>query len=428
MIARTPAPVSAKPPGLRNAPAWLRPCALPAVLALGLHASAAQAQTPLLAPTGLGTELAYSVTLDGPRLAAGAPGAALLAGQVFTYECNGQNCAAASLLAPVDLVAGDLFGAAVSLSANTLAVGAPGQAAGAVYVFTHDGLVWSLQQKLVATPPLPAERFGASLALAGDRLAVGAPGADANAGAVYVFQRSGVTWSQADRLQATDANAGDALGSSVALDGNFVLAGAPQWAPALAGSYSQGAAYVFEFVSPGWMQQARLLPTMPGNGDTFGHAVDLSGNRAVVGAPLADLRVGSAYVFERSGPTWVQQDRLAAPAGLPGDRFGWSVALDGERLLAGAPFALGGCGGSTQFLRSGSVWSASTDPSFSRTLPGGLVGWSVAAGNQSWIVGMPGYSGAPSHVGAALWRDASDGLFNDGFDDAGAAACLAAID
>lgn len=348
-------------------------------------------------------------------------------GQVFTYACTGQNCAAATLLAPVDLAEGDLFGVAVSVSSDTLVVGAPGQGAGAVYVYVDGGSGWALQQKLAASPFLPAERFGTSVAIDGDRVAVGAPGADGNTGAVYLFERIGVNWNQSDRLQSIDASSGDALGSSVALDGNFILAGAPQWAPALAGAYSQGAAYVFEFVSSGWMQQARLLPIVSGNGDTFGHAVSLSGNFAAVGAPLADLRIGSTYVFERTGPTWAPQAQLLAPAGLPGDRFGWSVALDGNQLLIGAPFALEGCGGSTQFTRSAGIWTLGTDPALSRTLPGGLVGWSVGAKGQSWLIGMPGYSGAPSHVGAALWHDGADGIFNDGFDDVGAEACLALI-
>ncbi|MGB0134997.1 hypothetical protein [Dokdonella sp.] len=395
-----------------------------APLALVVVTSGAVAQTQLLAPTEVAAELAYSVALDGSHLAAGAPGALMKSGRVYTYACIGQSCANAVPLAPVDLDAGDLFGAAVSLSINTLAVGAPEQGAGAVYVFTHDGANWSLQQKIVAAPVLPGERFGSSVAVEGDRLAVGAPGANAEAGAVYVFERAGVNWSQSDRLQATDASSGDALGSSVALSADTILTGAPQWAPVLAGAYSRGAAYVFEFVSPGWMQQARLLPTVAGDGDTFGHAVSLSGDRAVVGAPLADLRVGNAIVFERSGPVWTQQAQLLAPVGLPGDRFGWSVALDGDQLIVGAPFALEGCGGSTLFTRPAGSWVASTDPALSRASPGGLVGWSVATRGQSWLVGIPGYSGAPSHVGAALWRDSSDGLFNDGFEKAGIDVCV----
>jgi hypothetical protein len=168
-----------------------------------------------------------------------------------------------------------------------------------------------------------------------------------------------------------------------------------------------------------------LQPQAAVNGDQFGNSVSLYGNRAVIGAPLADAGVGSAFVFDRSGQLWTQSARLAATNGVAGDRFGWSVALDGDQLLIGAPFALAGCGEATRFVLSGSNWLATAVPALARTIPGGLAGWSVAAQAQRWLIGVPGYSGAPSHVGAAYWRDAGDAIFSEGFDDPGAAACIA---
>jgi len=380
------------------------------------------AQALLQAPTESASELGYAVALDGQRIVTGAPGAQALAGRVYTYDCVGQNCSAPTALAPGDLVAGDRFGAAVSVSAATLAIGAPGK--GAVYVYLHDGIGWLQQQKLVATPALPNELFGASVALRGNRLAIGAPGANSAAGAIYVFERSGSVWTQSSRLQAGDADPGDALGSSIALDSDTILAGAPYWAALHPGAFSQGAAYVFVFSSSIWNEQARLLPVPTINAQVFGKSVSLSGNRALVGAPLANLRAGSAYVFERGGSTWTQQQQLTLAGGLPGDRFGWSVALDADQLLIGAPFALAGCGGSTRFVLTGGTWNPVALPSLARPAPGGLVGWSIAAEGQRWLVGTPGYSGAPSHVGAAYWRAASDAIFNDSFDDASAATCV----
>ena len=132
-------------------------------------------QALLQAPTESASELGYAVALDGQRIVTGAPGAQALAGRVYTYDCVGQNCSAPTALAPGDLVAGERFGAAVSVSAATLAIGAPGK--GAVYVYLHDGIGRLQQQKLVATPALPNELFGASVALRGNRLPIGAPGA-----------------------------------------------------------------------------------------------------------------------------------------------------------------------------------------------------------------------------------------------------------
>lgn len=381
------------------------------------------AQTRLLAPTENAAELAYALAVDGQRVAAGAPGAASRSGLVYTYDCVGQSCTAAAPLFVGDLDPGDLYGSTIVLSGNTMAVGAPGQGAGAVYVFVHDGFGWLLQQKLAAAPVSPGERVGAALALQGDRLAVGAPGADAGQGALYVFERSGGTWNQSARLQGDDGVAGNAFGSSVALSGDTLLVGAPRRAFAQAGAYGQGAAYVFEYVAPGWLQQTRLLPPLATNGQLFGHALGLVGNRALIGAPLADARIGSAFVFERNGSIWTQQAQLAAPNGLPGDRFGWSVALDADQLLVGAPFSLASCGGSHRFVLNGGNWTL-VPATASKPVPGGLAGWSVAIQAQRTLVGVPGYSGAPSHVGAADWRDAGDGLFNDGFEDPGVAVCV----
>ncbi|MBX3698199.1 MAG: FG-GAP repeat protein [Dokdonella sp.] len=397
-----------------------------AVLVCGLASGDSDAQSLLLADTEPGAELAYATALDGPRLAAGAPGDFSRSGVVHAYHCVGQSCTAPVALIPIDLAPGDLFGAALSLSADTLAIGAPGQGAGAVYVYVHDGSGWLLQQKLGATPTLPDERFGAAVAAQVDRLVVGAPAADNGAGALYVFERSNGTWAQTDRLQADDASPGDALGSGVALSGSTLLGGAPQWAPAVAGSYGRGAVYVFENIAADWTQQARLQPLTAANGDLFGSAVSLSGDRALVGAPLADAGAGGAFVFTRSAQLWTQQAHLAAPGGLAGDRFGWSVSLDGDQLLVGAPFALAGCGGVTRFVFNGASWLAAAGPGLAQTTPGGLVGWSVGAQTQRWLVGVPGYSGAPSHVGAAYWRDSADAIFIDGYDDVGAAACAAA--
>ena len=387
----------------------------------GLAATGVHAQTRLLAPTENAAELAYAVALDGQRIAAGAPGADSRRGQVYTYDCIGLGCSTAAALVPGDLVTGDRFGEAVSMSAATLAIGAPGQ--GAVYLYVHDGSGWLQQQKLIATPALPDERFGAAVAVSGNRLAVGAPGANGAAGAIYVFERSGGVWNQSSRLQAGDADAGDALGSSVALDSDTILAGAPYWTSIQVGSFSQGAAYVFVVASSIWNQQARLLPSTALNGQLFGQAVSLSGNRALVGAPAANLGTGSAFVFERNASTWTQQQQLAPVGGLPGDRFSWSVAIDADQLLVGAPFSMAGCGGNTRYALTGGTWNPAALPTLARPAPGGLVGWSVAIQGQRWLTGTPGYSGAPSHVGAAYWQDASDAIFSDSFDDAGAAVC-----
>lgn len=393
-------------------------------LCLSIVATTASAQTPLIAPTEPGADLGFTLASNAIHMITGAPGSDERAGRVYSFECIGQKCLAPVLVQPADVVAGDQFGASVSMFASTLVVGAPDQGAGAVYVYSYDAGGWMLAQKLTAPSALVGDRFGAAVSVFVDRIAIGAPGTNDGAGKVFVFENSG-GWSQVAMLEATDAHADHALGSSVVLGADTVVAGAPHWASATVGAFSQGAAYVFVRSASVWTEQARLQSPSSANGQLFGYALDLSGERALIGAPLANAGGGSAHAFQRSGSNWSLQAQLSAPGNLPGDRFGWSVALDNDQALIGAPFALAGCGSSTRFSHAANVWTASPQAISNTRIPGGLAGWSVHIRGERQMVGVPGYSGASSHVGAAWLRDDFDGIFNDGFESNGLDVCIA---
>ncbi|MCC6213656.1 MAG: hypothetical protein IT376_02220 [Polyangiaceae bacterium] len=141
---------------------------------------------------------------------------------------------------------------ALTGTGTTLAVAAYEEtdSRGAVYVYTRAGTVWSQQQRLVASDGATGDLFGMSLAAEGSRLVVGASGADGtsnNAGAAYVFDRAGTTWSQLVRLGALDASTDDILGSAVALSGDLIVAGASQHNHA---DDDSGAAYAFLYTDP----------------------------------------------------------------------------------------------------------------------------------------------------------------------------------
>ena len=148
-------------------------------------------------------------------------------------------------------------------------------------------------------------------------------------GAAYVFARSGATWTQQQKLIASDAATGDGFGWSVGLssDGNTALVGAS----------NKNSAYVFTRSGAAWTQQQKL--TDAAYGDFFGRSVGLSsdGNTALVGASNKNLAQGAAYVFTRSGAAWTQQQELTAPDAAYNDGFGWSVVLssDGNTALLG---------------------------------------------------------------------------------------------
>lgn len=391
---------------------------------MSLPAGAAETSVLVNSAASPADELAYALALDGTRVATGSPGEGDNIGAAYVFECAALPCAEPVRVAPNDLVAGNQFGAVVSLSGDTLAVTAPGQIPGAIYVFVRQGLVWVQQARLTASNGVAGDRFGKSASLNGDYLAVAADRGSAQAGTVYVFVRNGSMWSQQAQLTATDAAVGDQFGSSVSLSGNSVLIGAPLKASGVAGSFANGAAYVFVRNLTTWSQQAKLQAQVGSSAAIFGAAVSLDGDRALIGAPLDANRAGSAYVFQRSGSTWSQQTQLTSATALAGDRFGWSVAVTGNTALVGAPYAQFSCGATSVFRFDTTGWVAGSGASPRTSILGDLAGWSVAASGGRWVVGAPGHAGDTDHSGAAYWFDAVATLFKDGFDNPGNAACV----
>lgn len=208
---------------------------------------------------------------------------------------------------------------------------------------TIDG--WSETATLAPDDGTSVDGFGTSTAVDGDLAVVGAPNAlddgGASTGAAYVYDRTLYgQWGQETKLLAEDGDDRDGFGSEVDLDGDTVLVGAPYAEDA--NGDSTGVAYVFTRAGPGiWNQEAKLVADDVESGDSFGGAVSLDGDRALVGASLADTADGSAagaaYVFARDATgTWTQEATLVAPDGESSDQFGEGVSLDGDTALVGA--------------------------------------------------------------------------------------------
>ncbi len=303
---------------------------------------------------------------------------------------------------PSTTASGQQFGYAVALSSDgtTLAVGAEGEAnGGAVYIFVRGATAWAQQARLVASSPSAGDAFGRSVALSGNGdtlvLAVGAPNEDSsvggatrnesapNAGAVYVFSRSGASWSPTPvYLKASNIGAGDLFGTAVALstDGSTLAVGAPNEDSNVSvgtpdnAATDAGAVYVFTS-SANWAgAPAYLKASNIGAGDLFGTSVALSGdgNTLAVGAPNEDSSVrtgainnsasnaGAVYVFSRSGTSWSAPAYLKALTITAGDLFGKSVSLSsaGNLLAVGATGEGGGAGAAYLFNGSGTTWSS----------------------------------------------------------------------
>ena len=239
-------------------------------------------------------------------------------------------------------VTGDQYGRQLSLSGDTLLVGAPFAAGnqsgtGSAYVHVRQGTNWVLQQKLAPIGLSSGDQFGFAVALNGDTLVVGAPFDGSQGpitGTAYVFDRQGTNWTFRQRLDAHDAAAGDQFGFSLAMDGERIVVGALNRDEEFANC---GAAYVFvRTTNSNWVEEQKLTAPLRAADDVFGFHVAIDGERLVVGAPLRDsgaADAGSAYAYARNGSNWMLQAVLNDPQSGSGDHFGESVAIRGNTMM-----------------------------------------------------------------------------------------------
>jgi hypothetical protein len=287
-----------------------------------------------------GDEFGGSVSLDGDTALIGAPYDD--SGSAYIFTRSGTTWTQQAKLLPSDGTAGNEFGFFVSLSGDTALIGAVadndlGSLSGSAYVFTRTGTIWSQQQKLLANDGQAYDRFGFTVSLQGDTALIGAifgDGIEADTGAVYAFTRTGVSWIQQQKIFASDSESWDIFGHSVSLDGDTAVVGA-RFDEGCAGS-----AYVFTFSGTTWTQQQKLTASDPGVYDSFGVDVSLDGNTALIGAEdeISSDSSGAAYVFTRSGTVWTEQAKLLPSDGEAWDWFGGRVSLSDGTALIGAAY------------------------------------------------------------------------------------------
>jgi hypothetical protein len=192
---------------------------------------------------------------------------------------------------------------------------------------------------------------------------------------------------------ASDGAVEDHFGYSVAIDGNTALVGAERDDDN--GSYS-GSAYIFRFNGSNWVEEAKLLASDGAAYDCFGYSVAIDGNTALVGAPYDNDKgsaSGSAYIFRFNGSTWVQQAKLLASDGAASDVFGYSVAIDGNTALVGARYDddNGSYSGSAYIFRfNGSNWVQEAKLLASDGATYDYFGYSVAIDGNTALVGADG--------------------------------------
>ena len=325
---------------------------------------------------------------------------------VFRYDSSGW--AQEAKLLPSDGAADDQFGISVGISGATAVVGArydddSGSGSGSAYVFRYDGSSWVEEAKLLASDGASGYGFGSSVAVSGDAVVVGAPyGHDngSHTGSAYVFRYDGSSWVEEAKLLASDGAADDTFGDAVAISDDTAVIGA--WQDQDNGEFS-GSAYIFRHDGSAWVQEAKLLPSDGTAWDFFGEAVAISGDAAVIGANGDDDNgdgSGSAYVFHYDGSTWVEQAKLLASDGAEYDNFGFSVAISGDTAVVGAEHA-DSSGAAYVFGYDGSTWLEQAKLLPSDGTANDEFGRSVAISGDRAVIGADGDDDDGSNSGSA---------------------------
>lgn len=279
---------------------------------------------------------------------------------------------------------------------------------------------WSLTTELAPVDGVSAVQFGRAVALDGDRAVVGAPAnsaSSADSGSIYVFQRSdGGNWKSDGKLFLSSPIATADFGRAVDLDGDRIAVGAPG-APSPFGPENTGVVHVFDREPSGWVLDATLgVPGLAG-GTRFGLDVALDGDRLIAGAPFGG-GAGAAYVFEREpSGNWVQSDVLTPSDGAALDWFGLSVAIDGSRAAVGGPlhdgFAFQGGAVWAYTRQSNGSWVETQKLGHPGLTGGDRLGEDLALSGGQLLAGAPGFDvgGIFATGSAQQWKLSGEGAW-----------------
>jgi len=255
-----------------------------------------------------------ALAMSADRLVIGAPKGAgagtVQSGAVYVYTKSGTYWKLETTITPTDGLAGNGFGSAMAISADTLVVGAPNVASGtttnvgAVYIYNLVGSTWTFTKKILSPSVVTDEKFGVSLSISGTRFAAGAAHSK-----TYVFDGSGALVALKDTI---------AKGGPVSLLGNRLAIGTT----------------LYSYASNVWSVEKEFpAVSQP--------SVSLDTDLIAIGNPAGDglnaTGAGCVNLYRYSGGTWVSGTTLTAADGSAGDMFGYAVSLNGSQLFAGAP-------------------------------------------------------------------------------------------
>jgi len=317
----------------------------------------------------------------------------------------------------------DNFGSSVSINGDYVIIGATadddnGDWSGSAYIFKRDGTSWAQEDKLTASDGTSNDLFGYSVSIDGDYAIIGAFGDDNYQGSTYIFKRGGTSWAQEDKLTASDGTSNDFFGRSVSIDGDYAIIGADY-------NSLKGSTYVFKRGGTSWTQEDKLTASDGESSDHFGYSVSINGDYAIIGATGDDddgSFSGSTYVFKRGGTSWAQEDKLTASDGTSNDNFGYSVSIDGDYSIIGAKGDDISRGSAYVFKRDGTSWEQEDKLTASDGTSNDNFGYSVSIDGDYSIIGAEGddsskgsayvfkkYTPDLDCLGSLSWTDISAG-------------------
>lgn len=307
-------------------------------------------QSKLLPPTPtFGMRFGESIAINENTIVVGTPNenwSVGKSGTAYIFTRTGSNWEISQRLTGSGELYEHKFAASVDIQGNIIAVGSTaGAMGGAVFVFTYNGTSWLEATRLSDGPE---SSFGTSVSLSGETLAIGAPTAGFDftlTGLSYVYAFDGNAWQLQQKFRASDTDPYDNFGYDVALENDTLLVGA----------IYAGAAYIFTRTNGVWVQRQKFTSST-GSTAQFGRRVRISGDRLIVGNALMDVNgvshQGAAEVYVRNDASWSLQNLLIASNGGESDQLGTDVAIAGTEFFAGAPGFIPVAGGP----RVGSVY------------------------------------------------------------------------
>lgn len=305
-----------------------------------------------------------------------------------------------------DTQAYDGFGFSVDISGERAIVGVPLKStaatfAGTAYIFERDSTgSWIQAAKIMASDAEAEDRFGWSVAISGDYALIGAIYEDTghtNAGSVYIFKRDAAgNWNEMAKIQPGDNSAVQQFGFSVAVDGEYAVIGANK--AGHSGASFAGAAYIFKRDTAGnWLEVEQIVASDAEANDHFGWSVSISGGNVIVGAPYESsggAEAGAAYIFERDAAgNWPEVSKIVASDAEPIDWFGEAVAIEGNRAVVGVGNEdTGGSNTGAAYIfekNAAGNWSEVAKIQASDHQPGEYFGKSVGISGTFIFIGAP---------------------------------------